>query len=617
MNDARDPRDGDVAGGGEVGDRHERGGVTWPERFLRPLAAISVVIILLGGLGLAQRLGWLSTVTSGPGADTGDNGASKYICPMMCTPPLDEPGRCSVCGMELVSASAVGGDTDGRSIVVDAAARRIAGIETAEVDSVPLVRPLRAVGKLEYSQSGMKTLAAYVDGRIERLFADYTGVQVRRGDRLAVLYSPELYSAQTEYLSAREREASREREGRERGAFPRGPADGLRRSLSETARERLLELGMVPRQIDELDASGEARMRLDLFAEITGTVIEKRATEGAYVTTGQTIYRLADLTSVWLVLGLFPEDAAHIRYGQRVEARVQSLPGETFLGRVAFIDPAVDAQTRTVGVRVVIPNPAGRLRVGDFATATVEIPLDRDGQPAREIYDEDLAGKWVSPRHPHVTADDPGPCPVCGIEMVPADALGFRPQPVDRGTTLGVPRRSVLRAGQTSIVYVETEPGRFEPRRVTLGPNVGDSVIVLRGLKPGDRVAIAGNFLIDSQMQLAGNPSLIDPDRIESADRSGRHRHAGVPPISDPEHLRELESLDPEDRQRALAQRICPVTEKPLGSMGVPPQVEVDGRRVFICCEGCRKRLLEDPEKYLPALPDTAESEPGDEGEGR
>ena len=617
MNDARDPRDGDVAGGGEVGDRHERGGLTRLERFLRPLAAISSVIIVLGGLGLAQRRGWLSAVSSGPAATAGDNGGSTFICPMMCTPPLDEPGRCSVCGMELVSAGAVGGDTDGRSIVVDAAARRIAGIETAEVDSVPLVRPLRAVGKLEYSQSGMKTLAAYVDGRIERLFADYTGVQVRRGDRLAVLYSPELYSAQTEYLSAREREASREREGRERGAFPRGPADGLRRSLSETARERLLELGMVPRQIDELDASGEARMRLDLFAEITGTVIEKRATEGDYVTTGQTIYRLADLTSVWLVLGLFPEDAAHIRYGQRVEARVQSLPGETFLGRVAFIDPAVDAMTRTVGVRVVIPNPAGRLRVGDFATATVEIPLDRDGQPAREIYDEDLAGKWVSPRHPHVTADDPGPCPVCGIEMVPADALGFRPQPVDRGMTLGVPRRSVLRAGQTSIVYVETEPGRFEPRRVTLGPNVGDSVIVLRGLKPGDRVAIAGNFLIDSQMQLAGNPSLIDPDRIESADRSGRRRQAGVPPISDPEHLRELESLDPEDRQRALAQRICPVTEKPLGSMGVPPQVEVDGRRVFICCEGCRKRLLADPEKYLPALPDTAEVEPGDEGEGR
>src|SRR5690606_16682789 len=132
-----------------------------------------------------------------------------------------------------------------------------------------------------------------------------------------------------------------------------------------------------------------------IFSPQEGTVVEKLAVEGNYVKAGDPIYRIAGLSTVWLMLKLFPEDATRIRFGQRIEAFVQSLPGETLLGRVAFIDPTVDPATRTVGVRVELMNEDGRLRPGDYATAHITLPIGPQG----EVYDADLAGKWISPMH--------------------------------------------------------------------------------------------------------------------------------------------------------------------------------------------------------------------------
>ena len=272
----------------------------------------------------------------------------RYICPMMCTPPQTEPGRCPVCAMELVPTTSGGADSDEQSIQVDPVARRVANIRTVAVKAIPLVRQIRAIGELNYDEGTLKTIAAYVDGRLERLYADYTGVVVEAGDQLALLYSPQLYSSQVELLVAK-----RSREQRRSASLPGVVSSG--RDLYDSARERLIEFGMTASQIEQLERAGEANSRLHLCAPISGTVIEKLAVEGQYVKTGQPIYRLADLSTVWLMLELFPEDAAAIRYGQKVEAEVQSLPGRKFSGRVAFIDPTVDPKTRTVGVRVVMP----------------------------------------------------------------------------------------------------------------------------------------------------------------------------------------------------------------------------------------------------------------------
>ena len=164
-----------------------------------------------------------------------------------------------------------------------------------------------------------------------------------------------------------------------------------------------------------------------------------------------------------------------------------------------------------------------------------------------------------------------------------------------------VPRSAVLMAGNHSVVYVETKPGRFEIRQVVLGPSCGDQIVILSGLEKGEHVATRGNFLIDSQMQLAGNPSLIDPSKAEPKMNEEMSE----------EVIAALSKLSDGDREMAKRQRICPVAMELLGSMGTPKKVDVDGRPIFICCEGCRSGLLKEPEKYLAKLAD-AEAQKGD-----
>jgi Cu(I)/Ag(I) efflux system membrane fusion protein len=564
----------------------------WIKLLVQPLLLLIAGAGLISGLGLAQRLGWISAGGGATHVTSSGGESTRYICPMMCTPPQAEPGRCPVCAMELVPAASGGGPTDSRSVQIDPAARRVANIHTATVRSMPLDRTIRAVGKLNYDEGSQKTIAAYVDGRLDRLYADYTGVVVEKGDHLALVYSPRLYSAQVELLLAKK-------------SLDDSQTASLRRvvdsnqNLYQSAKQRLIELGVTEEQIKQLEEAGEANSRMHLCAPISGTVIEKLAVEGQYVEVGQAIYHLADLSTVWLMLELFPEDATAIRYGQKVEAEVHSLPGRTFSGRVAFLDPTVDSTKRTVGVRVVIPNDEGLLRVGDYAKATIRAPLAVGENHRAGVYDPDLAGKWISPRHPHIVSSSAGKCPVCGVDLVPAAQFGYVDKPTASSSVLVVPRNAVLMNGGRSVVYVETEPGRFEIRHVTVGAKSGNQVVVLDGLKEGEQVATSGNFLIDSQMQLVGNPSLIDPMKAQPR----------LDDAASPEVLAALAKLSDEDRAIAQRQRVCPVTMFPLGSMGTPPKVEVNGQTVFLCCEGCREALLAEPETFLVKLAANATGE--------
>jgi Cu(I)/Ag(I) efflux system membrane fusion protein len=568
----------------------------WAGFLVQPFLLLVAGTLLIIGLGLAQRVGWIS---AGGGGSTGGQTAvvdsnTRYICPMMCTPPQSEPGRCPVCAMELVPATTSGGG-DGLSIEVDPVARRVAGIQTVAVKAVPLVRTIRTIGEISFDEGALTTISAYVDGRIDRLYADYIGVVVKKGDHLALLYSPEIYAAQVELLQSKQALAQIQT-----GTLPR--VIRSQQQLYDGARQKLLELGMVATQLQELERSGKASFRIHLWAPASGTVIAKLAEEGTYIKTGTPIYRLADLSTVWLMLKLFPDDVAAIRYGQKVTAEVQSLPGKQFTGRVAFVDPVVDPKTRTVGVRVVFANPKGMLRIGDYAKAQIEVAVTADGDPLGRVYDPELAGKWISPRHPHVIQSAPGPCPVCGIALVPASEFGFSDQPTQQEGSLVVPRNAVLMAGAHSVVYVEKEPGRFEIRPVVLGLLRRDQAVILKGVKEGEQVAVKGNFLLDSQMQLAGNPSLIDPTRLLAKPARDAHASEGDQGKAE-KHRAALATLSAEDRLLAERQVICPVTGLPLGSMGTPPKVDVNGRTVFLCCEGCRARLLADPEKYLAKLP--------------
>lgn len=556
----------------------------WIKLFVQPALLMASGAMLIAALGVTQKMGLISAGAASTDHSAQDGGtATRYICPMMCTPPQSEPGRCPVCAMELVPAAPGADDGISQSIQIDPAARRVANIQTVAVESIPMSHKIRAVGELSYDEGSLKTISAYVDGRLDRLYADYTGAVVEKGDHLAWLYSPRLYSAQVEFLLAKKSQDASATSTLTRVAE-------TNRELYKSAKQRLIELGMTEPQIDHLEESGAANSRLHLCAPISGTVIEKLAVEGQYVDEGEAIYRLADLSSVWLMLKLFPEDAATIRYGQKVEAEVQSLPGQIFSGRVAFVDPHVDVKTRTVGVRVVMPNPEGLLRVGDYAKATINVPVGTTDH--RAAYDPELADKWIGPRPPHVIESSPDKCPLCGVDAAPAPQLGFTATEKAQDKALVVPRDAVLMAGGHSVLYVETEPGRFELRRITLGPSSGEQIVILSGVEQGEQVATRGNFLIDSQMQLAGNPSLIDP--AKAAPRADAALEG--------ELLAALASLSPEDRRLVQLQRTCPVSDYQLGAMGPPIKVDVNGTPVFLCCEGCREELLAHPEKYLTKL---------------
>ncbi|MEW4530725.1 efflux RND transporter periplasmic adaptor subunit [Maioricimonas sp. JC845] len=503
-----------------------RPGRWWLRKLLSATLFLAVGLILIATLGLAQRMGWISAGGATTAAATAGAADTTYTCPMHPQIRQPQPGRCPICGMELVPAAAAAGDLDELAVWITPAQRRLANIQTAPVERAPLEATIQSVGAIAIDESRMATISSYIKGRIERLFADYTGVDVARGDHLAIVYSPELYSAQVEYIEAR-------RTAREMSQSTLQVVRETQQKLAESARQRLVELGMTEEQIAELEQSGTAKSRLTIFSPMGGTVIEKMAVEGKYVSAGEPIYRIADLSTVWLMLELYPEDASRIRFGQRVEAEIQSLPGEVFTGRVAFIDPTVDVSRRTVGVRVEFLNNDRRLRPGDYASATIYLPVGQQG----DVYDSELAGRWISPMHPQIIRDEPGECPICGMDLVPTTRYGYSDTPVDQPASLYVPRSAVLMAGSSSVVYVETDPGRFEIRPVTLGPILGDKVIVLGGLKEGEAVATAGNFLIDSQMQLAGKPSLIDPARAIAAANRPRNtpmqfEHVHVEPVA-------------------------------------------------------------------------------------
>lgn len=484
--------------------RQRLSGLKWLGKTLTHALALAVVFV--GGIaliGVAQRQNW---ILSGDGmvsdVETDGDSDNRYICPMMCTPASSEPGRCPVCAMELVKATG-GGGGDGVSVTIEPAARRLIGIQTAVAKLGPVSQTIRTIGSIDYDESKLATISAYVGGRIEELYADYVGVPVAQDDDLALIYSPDLYSAQVEYLTSVQ-------------------GSGLKRlsglsDFSELSKQKLIELGLTEDQIAELRTRGEAESRIRVRSPIKGTVIEKFAVEGDYLKTGDRIYRIADLSTVWLMLDLYPDDAARVWFGQEVEAEVGSIPGDVFTGRVAFINPTVDSTTRTVQVRVEMLNVDGELKPGDYATARVYVPAVQQDR----VYDPVLAGKYISPMHPQIIREKPGECPICGMNLIPTSQLGYASEPLPIQRIVTVPRDAVLRTGENSVIYVETKPGRFEIRRVTVGPVTEDRAIILEGISAGETVATRGNFLIDSQMQLAGNPSLLDPSRASGVTKSG------------------------------------------------------------------------------------------------
>ena len=408
----------------------------------------------------------------------------RYACPMFCT-MADAPGECPVCGMDMEPVT-----DQGSQVILGRRDRYQAGVRTAVAERRPAVHRIRALGKIRYDQRREGQVTAWVSGRLDRLAVDFEGVEVRAGDKVAEIYAPELVAAQEELISARR---TRDEAARADGKL----AEDLLRNaenIYRAARRRLVLLGMPEGVLDEIEEEGVARDHLDIHANVGGTVVKTRVETGDYVKTGQVLFEVVDLSVVWAMLEVFEQDAGAVFLGQRVEVRIPSLPGEIHHGVVAFVDPVLDERTRVVRVRVNLPNADRRLKPAMFVDAEVLVALDDEGR----VVDPASGGRAGCPLLVAVSAvlDGGGRKHVYVMKQPPG--------PVEDGE--------------------ERWPAIYEPRRVETGLRVDESVVILSGLSDGDQVVTRGQFLIDSQLQLTGKPSLMLP---EAAAGTSADPHAG------------------------------------------------------------------------------------------
>jgi Cu(I)/Ag(I) efflux system membrane fusion protein len=441
-----------------------------------------------------------------------------WTCSMHLQIRQPEQGLCPICNMDLVPAESYGsGDGDVPQFKPSPGAAALMRIETALVERRFVTTEVRMVGTVEYDETRLASITAWVPGRIDELFVDYTGVKVNKGDHMVYLYSPDILNAQDELRRAARTVASL------KTSSPEVLKQTAQTTL-EAARSKLQRWGLTEGQISAAEKGGSDSDHVTIFAPIGGTVIERNGQEGMYVETGTLIYTIADLTSVWVNLHAYESDLPWLHYGQTVTFTTESNPGNSIEGKIAFIDPVLDRDTRTVNVRVNVPNSDGTLKPGMFVRSIVAAQVATNDR----IMDPALAGKWISPMHPEIVKDGPGNCDICGMALVKAETLGYvNADADDAARPLVIPASAPLVTGKRALVYVEipdADVPTYEPRYIELGPRAGDDYIVESGLAEGDRVVTHGNFKIDSDLQIRGEPSMMNPQGGSAG--GGAHDHA-------------------------------------------------------------------------------------------
>jgi membrane fusion protein, copper/silver efflux system len=474
--------------------------------------AIALVAGLLGGaLGVSFLRG------GGSDAPVLAAGAQVWTCSMHPQVRLPKPGKCPICSMPLIPAKPGAKSTGTNAAAMTASesmlelsdhARAMASVATVVVERRPLTHEIRAVGKVQYNETTLAVINSRVDGYIERLYVDFTGVDVQPGDHLVDLYSPDLLVAQQELLIALENRAST--------------------NLIESARLKLLRWGLTPAQVDDLTQHRKISERVTLYSPSRGTVTERMAVQKGMVKAGEMLFRLANLDSVWLYLDLYESELGRVQYGQLVDLATEAHPGRTFSGRIWFINPVLTEESRTVKVLVNIANTDHALKPGMFASASIRIPLLADGRAAPT----GIAGQFTCPMHPLVLQPQTGQCKLCGMALTQIPGPATQPKSEEL-QVLAVPVAAVLDSGVRTLVYVERAKGQFAPVEVKLGARAGDFYPVMSGLSGGERIAVRGGFLLDSQFQVQGLASLFYPQGQAAV--SGHQHGAATPaPVAKP-----------------------------------------------------------------------------------
>lgn len=379
------------------------------------------------------------------------SGTVIWTCSMDPQIRRSEPGKCPICGMDLIPLEEDTGDGDPMEIKMSPTAMQLANVQTAIVGFGPSVRELRLTGKVQPDERLKFSQVTHIEGRVEQLAVNFTGEPVRKGQQLAMLYSPELVTAQEELFAAQK-------------------IKDMQPALLEAAKQKLRNWKLTGAQIERILASGKAQERFPILADVSGIVLEKRVNLGDYLMRGMSLYDIVDLSRVWVLFNVYESDMAWAKVGSTVEFTVQSLPGERFKGRIAFIDPVINPMTRVATARVEVANSGGKLKPEMFAEGVIKTQM---------------GGKKEG---------------------------------------LIVPKSAVLWTGKRSVVYVKntSETGiSFLMRELTLGPLSGEGYLIEEGLQAGEEIAVSGVFSIDAAAQLAGKPSMMNPEGSVTATGHG------------------------------------------------------------------------------------------------
>jgi RND family efflux transporter MFP subunit len=374
-------------------------------------------------------------------AAPGERKVLYWFDPMHPAYRSGKPGIAPDCGMTLVPRYA---DDQGMArmpagvVTISPEKQVLAGVRTAVVERKALVRDIRTTAQIVADETMIAHVHVKVAGYIDKVYVDYVGQLIKKGQPLFTLYSPDLVSTQEEYLIAKRGNATL-------GNAPFQEIAEGSQSLLQSARQRLKLWDISDEQIKELDSTGKVSKDLTFYSPITGFVTDRKAFPQTSVTPDTELYTVSDLSTVWADADIYEYEVPFVHLGQRVTLTLSYYPGKTYTGTVSYIYPTVDPQTRTVKARIEIPNPGFQLKPQMFADAQLH---------------------------------------------------------VNYGTKIVVPEEAVLNSGTEQHVFVVHDGGLFEPRKVTIGPVVDGNAVILSGLKAGETIVVSGNFLIDSESSL-------------------------------------------------------------------------------------------------------------------
>jgi RND family efflux transporter MFP subunit len=421
---------------------------------------IFLLVAILLGAGFAGGLSFMRWRGAQDAAAVSERKVLYWVDPMHPAYKSDKPGIAPDCGMKLQPVYADQGPVPGGAPVVASAPegtfqvspekQQLIGMRFGDVALEAQSETVRASGRVTVDETRISHVHSKIEGWIEKVNVDFTGALVQKGDPLVTIYSPEMLASQQEYLLA-----IKAQQVMSRGALP--DSAGNSASMVDASRRRLELWDLSAAQIDDIKNTGKPTRAITLYAPAGGFVAARNAFPSLKISPETELYTLADLSHVWIMADLFETDATKVRVGATAMVRVPTANNAAFSARVTYVQPQVDPATRTVKVRLEADNPAMRLKPDMFVD----------------------------------------------VEM----RMGY-------GARVTIPAEAVLDAGLHKTVFVDRGNGYLEPRAVETGDRVGDRVVVLSGLKPGERIVTSGTFLVDSESQLrppTGTAAASDP----------------------------------------------------------------------------------------------------------